>query len=153
MVELLAVGSKAPDFIVDSTSGTKVSLAYFAGKKVVLYFYPKDNTPGCTKESCNFRDISVEIQKKGAVIVGVSRDSIASHQKFKEKYHLNFDLLADTDSALCRAYKVLVRKSMFGRKYEGILRATYIIDEKGNVASAFPKVNPLTHAGQVLAAL
>jgi len=153
MVELLAVGSKAPDFIVDSTSGTKVSLAYFAGKKVVLYFYPKDNTPGCTKESCNFRDISVEIQKKGAVIVGVSRDSIASHQKFKEKYHLNFDLLADTDSALCRAYKVLVRKSMFGRKYEGILRATYIIDEKGNIANVFPKVNPLTHAGQVLGAL
>ncbi len=153
MVELLPVGSKAPDFTVDSTSGSKLSLADFAGKKVVLYFYPKDDTPGCTKESCNFRDISAEVQKKGAVILGVSRDTIASHQKFKDKYHFNFDLLADTDSSVCRAYKVLVQKNMFGKKYEGILRATYIIDEKGNIAKVFPKVNPLTHASQVLAAL
>ncbi len=153
MVELLPIGSKAPDFSVDSTREEKVSLADFAGKKVVLYFYPKDDTPGCTKESCNFRDIAAEVQKKGAVILGVSRDSVASHHKFKEKYHLNFDLLADTDSAICRAYKVLVQKNMFGRKYEGILRATYIIDEQGDIAQVFPKVNPLTHAGQVLAAL
>lgn len=153
MVELLPVGSKAPDFMVESTNGNKVSLADFAGKKLVLYFYPKDNTPGCTKEACNFRDISAEVAKKGAIIVGVSKDNIASHNKFKDKYHLNFDLLADTEGDICTKYKTWAQKSMFGKKYMGILRATYIIDEKGIITQVFPKVNPLLHAREIIAAL
>lgn len=153
MSELLTEGSKAPDFSAMSTAGQVVSLKDFAGKQVVLYFYPKDDTPGCTKEACAFRDTIKDIQAKGAVVLGVSKDSPASHLKFKAKYNLNFDLLSDEDGAICNAYKVWAEKSMYGRKYFGILRTTYIIDAQGNIKKVFPKVNPTVHAEEVIAAL
>lgn len=150
MTEFLEPGSKAPDFSVPSTSGKTVSLKDFAGKKVILYFYPKDDTPGCTKEACGFRDTIADIQAKGAIVLGVSKDTIDSHQKFKQKFHLNFDLLSDLDGAICQAYKVWNEKSMFGKKYFGILRVTFIIDEQGNIQKVFPKVSPTVHAEEVV---
>lgn len=153
MSEFLVEGSKAPDFSAMSTSGQMVSLQDFVGKLVVLYFYPKDDTPGCTKEACAFRDTITDIQAKGAVVLGVSKDSPASHLKFKAKYNLNFDLLSDEDGAICQAYKVWAEKSMYGRKYMGILRVTYIIDGQGTVKKVFPKVSPTVHAQEVIEAL
>lgn len=153
MSEFLVEGSKAPDFSAMSTSGQMVSLQDFVGKLVVLYFYPKDDTPGCTKEACAFRDTITDIQAKGAVVLGVSKDSPASHLKFKAKYSLNFDLLSDEDGAICHAYKVWAEKSMYGRKYMGILRVTYIIDGQGTVKKVFPKVSPTVHAQEVIEAL
>lgn len=150
MSEFLQPGTKAPDFSVPSTSGENISLKDFAGKKVVLYFYPKDDTPGCTKEACGFRDSISDIQAKGAIVLGVSKDSIASHQKFKQKFNLNFDLLSDEDGSICNAYKVWGEKSMYGKKYFGIFRVTYIIDEQGNIQKVFPKVNPTVHAQEVI---
>ncbi|MBI4835876.1 MAG: thioredoxin-dependent thiol peroxidase [Candidatus Abawacabacteria bacterium] len=153
MADFLAQGTKAPNFIAQSTSGEMVSLKDFAGKQIVLYFYPKDDTPGCTKEACGFRDTIGDIQAKGAVVLGVSRDTMAKHLKFKEKFHLNFDLLSDEDGKITEAYRVWGEKSMYGRKYFGIFRVTYIIDEQGNIKKVFPKVNPTVHAKEVLEAL
>ena len=149
----MKVGQKAPDFTVMDDSGNKVKLSSFKGKKVVLYFYPKDDTPGCTKEACNFRDGIKEIQKQGAVVLGVSADSVDSHKKFKEKFDLNFPLLADTDKKIIEAYDTWKEKSMYGKKYMGIERTTYIIDEDGKVSHVFPKVKVDQHYGEVLAAL
>jgi thioredoxin-dependent peroxiredoxin len=149
----MKVGQKAPDFTVTDDSGNKVKLSSFKGKKVVLYFYPKDDTPGCTKEACNFRDGIKEIQKQGAVVLGVSADSVDSHKKFKEKFDLNFPLLADTDKKIIEAYDTWKEKSMYGKKYMGIERTTYIIDEDGKVSHVFPKVKVDQHYGEVLAAL
>ncbi len=150
MADLLAVGSKAPDFEAESTSGQAVKLSDFRGKQVVLYFYPKDDTPGCTKEACGFRDTIADIQALGAVVLGVSRDSMAAHQKFKQKYKLNFDLLSDADGAITENYKVWGEKSMYGRKYFGINRVTYLIDAEGKIKQVFPKVSPTTHAAEVI---
>jgi peroxiredoxin Q/BCP len=149
----MKVGQKAPDFTVMDDSGNKVKLSSFKGKKVVLYFYPKDDTPGCTKEACNFRDGIKEIQKQGAVVLGVSADSVESHKKFKEKFDLNFPLLADTDKKIIEAYDTWKEKSMYGKKYMGIERTTYIIDEDGKVSHVFPKVKVDQHYGEVVAAL
>jgi len=149
----MKVGQKAPEFSVVDDSGKTVKLSDFKGKKVVLYFYPKDDTPGCTKEACNFRDGISEIKKKGAVVLGVSADSEASHQKFKKKFELNFPLLADTEKKIIEGYEVWKEKSMYGRKYMGIERTTYVIGKDGKISHIFPKVKVAEHYDEVLAAL
>ena len=149
----MKVGQKAPEFSVVDDSGKTVKLSDLKGKKVVLYFYPKDDTPGCTKEACNFRDGIAAIKKQGAVVLGVSADSAESHQKFKKKFDLNFQLLADTDKKLIEGYDVWKEKSMYGRKYMGIERTTYIIDSDGKISHIFPKVKVTEHYDDVLAAL
>jgi peroxiredoxin Q/BCP len=149
----LKVGQKAPDFTVMNDSGEKVKLSDFKGKKVVLYFYPKDDTPGCTKEACAFRDGISEMKKKGAVVLGVSADSVESHKKFKNKFDLNFPLLADTDKKIIEGYGVWKEKSMYGKKYMGIERTTFVIDEQGKISHIFPKVKVDQHYDEVLQAL
>ncbi len=150
---LLKAGQKAPAFKSVDESGEVVSLKDFLGKKVVLYFYPKDDTPGCTAEACAFRDGFKEIAKKGAVILGVSPDSAKSHLKFKEKFNLNFPLVSDESKAICEAYGVWKEKSMYGRKYMGVERTTFVIDEQGKITRIFPKVSVSVHYDEVLAAL
>jgi thioredoxin-dependent peroxiredoxin len=149
----MKVGQKAADFSVVDDSGKTVKLSDFKGKKVVLYFYPKDDTPGCTKEACNFRDGIAEIRKHGAVILGVSADSVEAHKKFKKKFDLNFQLLADTDRKIVESYDVWKEKSMYGKKYMGIERTTFVIDKDGKISHIFPKVKVDEHYDEVLAAL
>jgi peroxiredoxin Q/BCP len=149
----LKVGQKAPDFTTLNDSGEKVKLSDFKGKKIVLYFYPKDDTPGCTKEACAFRDGIGEIKRKGAVVLGVSADSVQSHEKFKKKFDLNFPLLADTDKKIVEAYGTWKEKSMYGKKYMGIERTTFLIDEQGKIAHIFPKVKVDEHYEEVVRAL
>ena len=149
----LTIGDKAPDFSSPATDGSIVSLKDYKGKKLVLYFYPKDDTSGCTKESCSFRDNLARVRKKGAEILGVSIDSVKSHQKFTEKYDLSFPLLADEEKKVVQAYGVWKEKSMYGRKYMGIVRTTFIIDEQGKIARIFEKVNVEGHTDEVLDAL
>jgi thioredoxin-dependent peroxiredoxin len=149
----MKVGQKAADFSVVDDFGKTVKLSDFKGKKVVLYFYPKDDTPGCTKEACNFRDGIAEIRKHGAVVLGVSADSVESHKKFKKKFDLNFQLLADTDRKIVESYGVWKEKSMYGKKYMGIERTTFVIDEDGKISHIFPKVKVDEHYDEVLAAL
>lgn len=146
----LKVGKAAPAFTMESSDGSKVSLKDLKGKKVVLYFYPKDLTPGCTKESCDFRDLKTEIAKAGAVIFGVSKDSIDSHGKFIAKEKLNFPLLSDPDGRVCEKYGVWQEKSNYGKKYMGIVRTTFIIDEDGKIAKIYPNVKVDGHANKVL---
>lgn len=153
MNELLLEGAVAPQFTAPSTSGYDVSLADLKGKKVVLYFYPKDDTPGCTKEACAFRDKTKELTDKGAIVFGVSRDSIAKHNKFKAKFNLTFDLLSDEVGTISDAYHAWGEKSMYGRKYMGMFRVTYVIDESGKILKVFPKVDPVKHANQILEVL
>ena len=151
--EELKEGMKAPAFAADSTTGKKIALKEFKGKNVVLYFYPKDNTPGCTKEACAFRDSSADLRKLGAVVLGVSRDDVASHGKFLEKFALNFPLLADTTGAICEAYGVWKEKNMYGKTSMGIERSTFLIDGSGVVRKIWRKVKVDEHAGEVLEAL
>ena len=132
------VGQKAPDFTLLDDSGNKVKLGDLKGKKVVLYFYPKDDTPGCTKEACAFRDGIAQIKKKGAVVLGVSADSVESHKKFKDKFSLNFPLLADPERKAIEDYGTWKEKSMYGKKYMGIERTTFIIDGDGKISHIFP---------------
>ena len=149
----LTVGKKAPDFAAVDDQGKAVSLKELQGKKVVLYFYPRDDTPGCTKEACAFRDGIAQIKKKGAVVLGVSADAVASHEKFKKKFNLNFPLLSDPDKKLSQGYGAWKEKSMYGKKYMGIERTTVIIDEQGKVARLFPKVKVDGHFDEVMEAL
>ena len=149
----LTVGKKAPDFTVLDDQGKEVSLNDLRGKKVVLYFYPRDDTPGCTTEACSFRDGLSQIRKKGAVVLGVSADSVQSHQKFKEKFKLNFPLLSDADKKLIQDYGVWKEKSMYGKKYMGIERTTVVINERGMVTHVFPKVKVDGHFDEVLGVL
>lgn len=149
----IEVGSQAPAFSLPSTSGKTLSLAQLKGKKVVLYFYPKDDTPGCTKEACGFRDDIGALKAAGAVIVGVSPDDVFSHEKFIKKYDLPFDLLADTDHAIAEKYGVWKEKSMYGKKYFGIERTTFVIDGKGKIACVFTKVKVDEHSADVLEVL
>ena len=149
----LKPGDKAPEFSLPADDGTIVTLGGLRGKKVVLYFYPKDDTSGCTKEACEFRDSWKDVMKSGAVVLGVSPDPVASHQKFKQKYQLPFPLLADIDHRVAGAYGAWGEKSMYGRKYQGILRTTFLIDPEGRVSRVFEKVQPAGHASEVLAAL
>ncbi|MBP9866191.1 MAG: thioredoxin-dependent thiol peroxidase [Candidatus Omnitrophica bacterium] len=150
----LKPGSKAPDFDVPSSAGENITLKEFKGKKrVVLYFYPKDDTPGCTVEACGFRDRFREIEKQDAVILGVSPDGDKSHQKFITKFKLPFTLLSDEDKALCKAYGVWAKKSMYGREYMGVARTTFIINKDGTIAQIFEKVKTDIHNDEVLEAL
>lgn len=146
----LQVGDKAPDFSLQTEAAETISLKSLRGKKVVLYFYPKDSTPGCTQESCDFRDNYTTFKKKGVAVFGISKDSAKSHVKFKEKYELPFPLLVDEDTEVCTAYDVLKEKSMFGKKYMGIERSTFLIDEKGKVEQVWRKVKVKGHVEQVL---
>lgn len=143
-------GDKAPDFKVNNQKGEPTSLADYKGKKIVLYFYPKDDTPGCTKEACNLRDNYDTLLKQGYAILGVSPDKEAKHQKFIEKYDLPFDLLADTEKEIAEAYGVWVEKNMYGRKYMGIARTTFVIDEEGTISEIIKKVDTKAHAEQIL---
>ena len=149
----LKVGQKAPDFTALNDAGQKVKLSGFKGKKVVLYFYPKDDTPGCTKEACAFRDGIEEIKDRGAVVLGVSVDSVDSHKKFKKKYELNFPLLADTDKKIVGAYGTWKEKSMYGKTYMGVDRTTFVIDGQGKISHIFPKVKVDEHYDEVVDAL
>ncbi len=150
---MLAVGERAPDFTLPADDGRKVSLKDLRGKKVVLYFYPKDDTTGCTKEACSFRDNLGRVTSKGAVVLGVSRDDTKSHVKFKDKYHLNFPLLSDDDGRVTTAYDVWKLKNLYGREYFGIERTTFLIDEAGSIAKIWRKVKVEGHTDEVLAAL
>jgi thioredoxin-dependent peroxiredoxin len=144
------VGSPAPPFSAPDQGGETVSLASLKGKWVVLYFYPRDDTPGCTKEACNFRDNHTALQDKGAVVLGVSGDSEASHTKFAAKYDLPFSLLVDGDHEIARSYGAWGLKRMYGREYEGITRSTFIIDPDGKIAKTWAKVKPDQHGTEVL---
>jgi peroxiredoxin Q/BCP len=149
---LLAVGDKAPAFRTKDQDGNGVSLGDFKGQKVVLYFYPKDDTPGCTKEACSFKDVWARFRKRNIAVLGVSADDEKSHKKFAQKYSLPFRLLADTDKTLVKDYGVWGEKSLYGRKFMGIHRVTYLIDEKGKIARVWPKVKPDGHADEILEA-
>ena len=149
----LKAGSHAPDFSLPDETGGIRSLKDFRGKKLVLYFYPKDFTSGCTQESCDFRDNLNRATSSGAVIFGISADSVESHRKFREKHGLNFSLLSDPEKKMIKAYNVWQKKSLYGREYMGILRTTYVVDEKGVIAKAFPKVKVDGHVDAVLQAL
>ena len=153
MADELDVGAKAPDFSLPDQDGSTVTLKSLKGKQVVLYFYPKDDTSGCTKEACDFRDSLAPIKKAGAVVLGVSKDGKASHQKFIAKYELPFALLSDEEVTVCTAYGVYKEKSMYGRKYMGIERSTFVIDATGRIKALFRKVKVPGHVDEVLAAL
>lgn len=146
----LAVGDQAPDFTLPSDRGKNISLEDFRGKKVVLYFYPKDDTPGCTKEACSFSENLARVKRKGAVVLGLSADSTASHKKFVDKFDLSFPLLSDESKSVIKAYNVWKEKSMYGKKYMGIERTTFIIDEDGRIAHIFEKVKVDGHTDEVL---
>jgi peroxiredoxin Q/BCP len=150
-MKLLEPGDDAPDFNTTDQDGRPVSLKALAGKKVVLYFYPKDDTPGCTKEACAFRDGFAEFRRRKVEILGISVDNEKSHKKFAEKYDLPFRLLADTEKKIVNDYGVWGQKSLYGLKYTGISRVTYLIDEKGKIAAVWPKVKPAEHAKEILA--
>ena len=150
---MLEAGDKLPKLVLLDDEGSKVTTHDLAGEYLVLYFYPKDDTSGCTSEAEQFRDLMPKFKKKKATIVGVSRDSVASHQKFKEKYDLNFPLLADTESKLCDAMGVIVEKNMYGKKSMGIQRSTFLVDSKGKIVKVWPKVSVTDHAADVLAAI
>ena len=149
----LKIGDKAPDFTAATDGNGSISLAKLRGSKVILYFYPKDDTSGCTKEACGFRDALPDFSKIKAAVIGVSRDSVAAHDKFKKKYELPFILASDKESDVCERYGVWAEKSMYGRKYMGIERATFLIDEKGVVRKEWHKVKVPGHVDEVLAAV
>ncbi|MGE0615687.1 MAG: thioredoxin-dependent thiol peroxidase [Bacteriovoracia bacterium] len=150
---VLKEGAKAPSFSLPDADGRKVSLADFKGKTVVLYFYPKDLTPGCTQEACDFQSALPKLKKSKAVVLGVSRDSSASHAKFRDKHDLDFPLLADEEGAVCKAYGVWQKKSLYGREFMGIVRTTFVIGPDGKVRKIFPKVKVKGHVEAVLAAV
>ena len=150
---MLKVGDPAPDFTLNDGDGNSVRLSGLRGRKVVLYFYPKDMTPGCTQEACDFRDRYTELQKSGAALFGVSPDSEKSHRKFAEKHALPFPLLADTGSEVATAYGVWKEKSMYGRTYMGVERTTFLIGDDGKIARIWPKVRVAGHGDAVLAAV
>ena len=149
----LEPGDKAPDFVLPTAEGKSVALKELRGKKIVLYFYPKDGTSGCTREACAFRDSFADFKRKGAVVIGVSADSETSHKRFAEKYKLPFTLASDVDKAILKRYGVWKKKNMYGREYYGIERTTFVIDEQGTITRVFPKVKVDGHADEVLSAL
>ena len=151
--KLLEAGAKAPGFTLPDREGNSVSLADFAGKKVVLYFYPRDNTPGCTRQACAFAGAFEEFKRLDAVVIGISKDSTASHKKFAEKYGLPFILLSDPELAAIQAYGVWQEKKLYGKVSMGVVRSTFIVDEHGVIEKVMPRVKPDTNAGEVLAYL
>ena len=150
---MLEVGMKAPEFTLPDKDGNMVSLKYFLGKKVVLYFYPRDNTPGCTRQACAFAGAYEEFRRLGAVVIGVSKDSVASHQKFAEKNSLPFILLSDPERSAIEAYGVWQEKKNYGKVSMGVVRSTFVIDENGVIEKVMPKVKPDTNAEEILAYL
>lgn len=147
---MLEPNTKAPDFTLPNQNGEMVSLSDFLGKKVILYFYPKDNTPGCSKQACGFRDLYPQFMEKDAVILGVSKDSVTSHKKFEQKYELPFPILSDTELSCIQAYDVWKEKNMYGKKTMGVVRTTYLIDEEGVIVKAFGKVKAADNPAQML---
>ena len=150
---MLQIGTKAPDFTLFDKNGNAISLSQFLGKRVVLYFYPKDNTPGCTRQACAFAGAYKEFEARDVVVIGISRDSVASHQKFAEKYELPFILLSDPDRVAIEAYGVWQEKKLYGEVSFGVVRTTFIIDENGNIEKIMPKVKPDTNAAEILSSL
>ena len=150
---MLEKNTKAPDFTLPDKDGNLVSLSDFSGKKVVLYFYPRDNTPGCTRQACGYAGLYEEFKAQDIVVIGVSKDSTTSHQKFAEKYNLPFILLSDPELQAIKAYDVWQEKKNYGKVSMGVVRATYLIDEKGVIAEVMPKVKPDTNAADILALL
>ncbi len=150
---MLEIGMKAPDFTLSDKDGNPVSLSGFLGRKVVLYFYPRDNTPGCTRQACAFAAAYEGFKAKDVVVIGVSKDSVASHQKFAQKYDLPFLLLSDPELQAIQAYGVWQEKKLYGKVSMGVVRTTFLIDEEGNLEKIMPKVKPDTNAGEILAYL
>ena len=150
---MLEIGTKAPDFTLPDQNGNMHSLSEYRGKKVILYFYPKDNTPGCTKQACGFAERFPQFTEKGAVVLGISKDSVASHKKFEEKYSLPFTILADPELVAIQAYDVWQEKKNYGKTYMGVVRSTYLIDEKGKIVKAFDKVKAADNPEQMLGEL
>ena len=150
---MLEVGTKAPEFTLPDQNGQPVSLSDFRGKKVVLYFYPKDNTPGCTRQACAFAAGYEAFQKLDVAVIGISKDSVSSHLKFVQKYNLPFLLLADPDQTAIEAYGVWQEKKLYGKTSMGVVRTTYLIDEQGMIEKVMPKVKPDTNAAEILACL
>ena len=150
---MIEVGMKAPDFSLLNKDGNRVSLSDFKGKKIVLYFYPKDNTPGCTRQACAFATAYSEFRRRGIEVIGVSKDSVASHVKFVEKYNLPFVLLSDPDLEVANTYGVVKEKNMYGKLTIGVVRTTFVIDENLNIVKIMPKVKPDTNAAEILAEL
>ena len=150
---MLEIGMKAPDFTLPDKDGTPVTLSSLRGRKVVVFFFPKDNTPGCTRQACAFAANLTEFEKRGITVIGISKDSVASHVKFAEKYGLPFILLADPDRVAIEAYGVWQEKKMAGKVGMGVVRTTFLIDEEGNIAAVMPKVKPDTNAAEILAML
>lgn len=150
---MLTEGMKAPDFSLQDQNGVLHTLSEYAGKKVILYFYPKDNTPGCTKQACGFSELYPQFTEKNAVVLGISKDSVASHKKFEEKYHLGFTLLSDTELEAIRAYDVWQEKKNYGKVSMGVVRTTYLIDENGVIEKVFSKVKAAENPAQMLGEL
>ena len=150
---MIKEGMKAPDFTLNDKDGNAVSLSQFLGKRVVLYFYPRDNTPGCTRQACAFAGAYKEFEARDVVVIGISRDSVASHQRFAEKYELPFILLSDPERIAIEAYDVWQEKKNYGKVSMGVVRATYLIDAAGNIEAVMPKVKPDTNAAEILAML
>lgn len=150
---MLDIGTKAPDFELLDQNGQMHSLKAYRGRKVVLYFYPRDNTAGCTKQACGFAELYPHFQQRDAVVIGISKDSVASHKKFEEKYGLPFTLLSDTELSVIQAYDVWKEKNMYGKKMMGVVRTTYLIDEAGLIVQALGKVKPAENPKQMLEAL
>ena len=150
---MLEIGTKAPDFTLPDQNGNMHSLSEYRGKKVILYFYPKDNTAGCTKQACGFAERYPQFTEKGAVVLGISKDSVASHKKFEEKYGLPFTLLADPELVAIQAYDVWQEKKNYGKTYMGVVRTTYLIDENGKIVKAFEKVKAADNPEQMLGEL
>ena len=148
---MLSVGTQAPNFTLSDKDGTPITLSELRGRKVVLYFYPKDNTPGCTRQACAFAQNYAEFERRGITVVGISKDSVASHQKFAEKYDLPFILLSDPDRTAIEAYGVWQEKKMAGKVGMGVVRTTFLIDENGIITAVMPKVKPDTNAAEILA--
>ena len=150
---MLEIGSKAPDFTLPDQNGQNHSLSDYKGRKVILYFYPKDMTSGCTKQACSFGELYPQFREKGAVILGISKDSVASHKKFEEKYGLPFTLLADTEKTVIQAYDVWKEKNLYGKPSMGVVRTTYLIDENGIIEKAFGNVKAAENPAQMLSVL
>ena len=150
---MLEIGTKAPDFTLPDQNGNMHSLSEYRGKKVILYFYPKDNTPGCTKQACGFAERYPQFTEKGAVVLGISKDSVASHKKFEEKYGLPFTILSDPELVAIQAYDVWQEKKNYGKTYMGVVRTTYLIDENGKIVKAFDKVKAADNPEQMLGEL
>lgn len=147
---MVSIGQKAPNFSLPTDDGKAFKLSDCLGQKVVVYFYPKDDTPGCTTEACDFRESIAQFNQLNCKVIGISRDSLKSHAKFKEKYSLNFPLASDEEGTVCQLYGVWIEKSMFGKKYFGINRCTFLIDEQGDIQHVWPKVSVSTHVKDIL---